>query len=41
MVLYLLFDPMKTTVGFSDVRESNKCCESKNIRAALEIPCTH
>jgi len=41
VVLYLLFDPMKTIVGFSEVRESDKFCESKNTVAALEIPFTH
>jgi hypothetical protein len=41
VVLYLLFDPMKTVVGFSGVRESDKCCESKNTGAALEIPFNH
>jgi len=32
---------MKTIVGYSDARDSEKCCESKNIKAALEIPFTH
>jgi hypothetical protein len=31
---------MKTIVGFSDVRELDKCCESKKTGAALEIPFT-
>jgi hypothetical protein len=36
-----MFDHMKIIVGYSDVRDSDKCCESKNIAAALEIPLTH
>jgi hypothetical protein len=40
-VLYLLFDPMRTTVGLSDVREPDKCCESKDTGAALEISFIH
>jgi hypothetical protein len=41
VVLYLLFDRMKTTVGLSDVRKSDKCCESNDTGAGLEIPFIH